>query len=419
MLRILHTADWHLGHALHSLPRDLEHARFLAWLGDTIEEHDVDSLLICGDVFETINPPATALGAFYRFLADARARRPALDIVVIAGNHDSAARLEAAAPLLEAIGVRAIGNVRRFADGSLDADRLCVPLRDANGKVAAMCAAVPFLRAADLRPGEIADDQDELIEGVRDVYARVFDVLRQRRVDDQATIALGHCFMVGTELSVLSERRILGGNQHALPVDIFPGDVSYAALGHLHKAQRVGPREHVRYSGSPIPLSMGEIDYRHQVVVAEFDGPQCTEIRPVTVPRTVEFMRVPKRGFGTIDAVCAELTELAELEPGVTDALRPFLEVRVALEKPEPDLRRRIDEALDGRAPRLVKLTTQRTGHGRSLAEQAPPDRDLGDLEPEAVFRQAYARAHSGDPDTELLDEFAALLEDVRGEDAT
>ena len=100
-MRLLHTADWHLGHSLHRFRRHAEHARFLDWLLDQLEEHAVDALLVAGDVFDTANPPSQALRAWYGFLARARARMPALDIVVIGGNHDSAARLDAPRPLLE------------------------------------------------------------------------------------------------------------------------------------------------------------------------------------------------------------------------------------------------------------------------------------------------------------------------------
>src|SRR5690606_38813120 len=103
----------------------------------------------------------------------------------------------------------------------------------------------------------------------------------------------GHCYMTGTRLSELSERRILGGNQHALPVDLFPDDVAYVALGHLHLAQRVGA-DHVRYAGSPIPLSFGERHYPHQVLLVDLRGERVAGIEPLRVPRSVDLLRVPE-----------------------------------------------------------------------------------------------------------------------------
>ena len=158
-LRLLHTSDWHLGHQLHGLPRTAEHAAFLTWLLAELEQRAADALVIAGDVFETANPPATAQRAWFSFLGQARRRLPQLDIVVIGGNHDSAARLDAPHPILNELGITIVGGLPRNATGALDLDRLVVPLHQANGAIGAWLAAVPFLRPADLpRPlGDAAD----------------------------------------------------------------------------------------------------------------------------------------------------------------------------------------------------------------------------------------------------------------------
>ena len=119
-LRILHTADWHLGHSLHGQSRDYEHGRFLDWLLRTLEQRQADALLIAGDVFDSANPPAAAQAMLYRFLVEAGRRLPGLQMVLVAGNHDSPARLEAPSPILETLNVRMVGAVRRDADGRLD-----------------------------------------------------------------------------------------------------------------------------------------------------------------------------------------------------------------------------------------------------------------------------------------------------------
>jgi exonuclease SbcD len=417
VLRILHTSDWHLGHTLHDLPRDHEHARFLDWLLETLAAEQVDALLVAGDLFDVANPPARAVAAWFRFLAAARERLPRLDIVAIGGNHDSPSRLEAPGPLLRAHGVHIVGGLPRRAgprasrfDSGLDVDRLLVPLRDRRGKVAAQVAAVPYLRPADLPP--VADPAvDALIEGVRAVYTEVLDEARRRRRGrDQAIVALGHCYMVGTRLSRTSERRILGGNQHALPVDIFPDDVAYAALGHLHKAQRVGAREHIRYSGAPIPLALDEARYRNQVCIVDLDGGRCAGVRCVEVPRWVPLVRVPARGPAPLAEVLPLLAALEPLAAGTPEAERPFLEVRVSLPRPEPSLRRDVELALAGKAARLVKLAVSYVGDGRALADGAATG-SLRELDPEQVFLRRYRRDHDGEPDPALLAAFHELLE--------
>jgi exonuclease SbcD len=410
-VRLLHTSDWHLGHSLHDLARIVEHERFLAWLLDLADREAIDAMLVTGDVFDASNPPASAERMWFGFLAELARRRPGIDVVVIGGNHDSAGRLDAPRVLLGGLGVHVVGGLARNDDGSLDLDRLIVPLHDARGRVAALCAAVPFLRPADL-PAPVDDLDDPLVAGVAAVYREVCDAARSRLTGDQALVATGHCYVVGTELSQLSERRILGGNQHALPVEVFPTDVAYGALGHLHKAQRVGGRDHVRYAGSPIPLALGEARYRHQVVVAEIDGAGPATIRTIPVPRTVDILRVPASGAAPLAEVEAML---AALEPARTgdDPERPYLEVAVELAAPAPDLRRRLDAALVGRRPRLVKITACLPGDGAGLADRAPAP-ELKDVDPAEVFARRWQRDHDGEPPAELCAAFHELVEAVR-----
>ncbi|WP_308872952.1 metallophosphoesterase family protein [Thiothrix subterranea] len=117
-MRLLHTSDWHLGQVLHHFERTVEHADFLAWLLNILEQEQVDALLIAGDIFDNANPSAASQRQLYRFLSDARLRIPHLNIVLIAGNHDSAGRLEASDPLLAWFDAVVVGQVSRLPDGS-------------------------------------------------------------------------------------------------------------------------------------------------------------------------------------------------------------------------------------------------------------------------------------------------------------
>lgn len=413
-MRLLHTADWHLGQTLHGVARDHEHARFLDWLLDTLDERVVDALVVAGDVFDGQNPPIPALGLFYRFLARAKARRPGLDIVVVAGNHDSGSRLEAPSPLLKELGVHVVGGLPFGEDGVFAPDRLLFPLHDETGRVAAHCAAVPYLRPADLPPpAESEDGCDPLIEGVRRVYAAAIDAARQRRRPGEALVLTGHCYMRDGALSELSERKILGGNLHALPVDVFPEDAAYVALGHLHRAQAVGGREGVRYSGSPLPLAIDEECYPHQVVLAEIADGRLVGQEALRVPRFVAVHRVPGAGrFAPPEEALAALRAL-ELDDGLPREAWPFVEVSVELAEPRPALREEVAAALAGRPARLVKLAVRLTGHGEALAETAP-QMELADLAPEDVFQRLYRRSHDGDPDPALLAAFQELVTAVQ-----
>jgi exonuclease SbcD len=404
-MRLLHTSDWHLGHQLHEFPRDYEHSAFLDWLLSSLDAEAIDALVVAGDVFDTANPPASAQTAFFDFLARARRARPDLDVVIVGGNHDSASRLDAPAALLRAMGVHVVGGLARREDGALDLDRLVVPLRDASGHVAAFVAAVPFLRPADLPPSEA---EDRLIEGVRRVYAEVLDAARSRRRPGQAIVATGHCYMAGGALSELSERKVLGGNQHALPAAIFPEDVAYVALGHLHLAQCVGGRETVRYSGSPIPLSLTEAGYPHQVRIVEIEGEAATS-RAVPIPRAVDVLRIPDAGHAPLADVLLRLRSLPAAGPTPRERL-PWLEVHVSLPRPEPALRRQIEEAVDRRAARLVRIAVHATGDGAALAD-VHAGADLRELRPEDVFLRRWHQEYAEPPSAEILAAFAELAE--------
>ncbi len=412
-MRLLHTSDWHLGHSLHSVGREAEHDAFLAWLLDTLVAQRIDALLVCGDVFDTANPSAHAQAAWYRFLARARGRLPGLDVVVVGGNHDSAARLDAPNPMLRELGIQVVGGLPRTPAGELDLGRLVLPLTGPDGGVAAWVGAVPFLRAGDLRaaPAGEAEADDPLVEGVRRVYAEVVAEAERRRAPGQPIVLMGHCYASGGRLSALSERKILGGNQHALPVGLFPPAAAYVALGHLHLAQAVGD-DRVRYCGSPLPLALSESPYPHQVCVVELDDANPPRVEAVRVPRTVAILHRPEAGAAPLAEVLPLLAEL----PGAGGAegrdAWPFLEVRVVLEGPAPALRQQVEQALEGKAVRLLKITVEHGGHGKALADLAAA-RDLKDFTPEEVFLQRFRRDHDGDPPPELLALFHELLHQV------
>jgi exonuclease SbcD len=414
MLRLLHTADWHLGHTLHGASREYEHARFLAWLVDTLEAESADALIVAGDVFESANPPASAQRALYQFLAACHARMPQLEVVIIAGNHDSPARLEAPSPILSAFRVHTLGVLPRTADGDVDMDRVAVPLHAANGEIAAWCAAIPYLRPQDL-PIPDGDADDAMIAGVRKIHDKILAGLSRLRGAEQALIATGHCYMVSTRISELSERKVLGGNQHALPADIFSDDLDYVALGHLHLAQTVGDRDRVRYSGSPLPLSVAEAAYHHQVLRVDVEAGASATVEPIAVPRAVEILRLGADRPQNLDDTLKILEDL-DLPTTIADEERPFMEVTVFLDRHEPALRHLVTEALADAAVRLLRIAPSYPEGGSPLADTAP-DFELGDLQPQEVFSRRYEQRHGGDPPAELLEAFFQLVESVHGED--
>lgn len=404
-MKILHTADWHLGHQLHGHDRRFEHDAFLDWLSDTLKAREIDALLVAGDLFDTANPPASAWQQLYRFLARLRAELPHLNMVLIGGNHDSPSKLDAPHELLRAFDLHLVGSISRDSEGKLETDRLLVPLQDREGKIAAWCAAVPFLRSSDLRVESLEEGQDRLIEGVRQVYAEVLTEGRARCGEALPLIAMGHAYLAAGQLSELSERRVLGGNQHALPAELFAG-ADYTALGHLHLAQ--SPAEGVHYSGSPLPLSLAEANYNHQVLEVTFAEGKLTGLERIPVPRAVEMIRLPR---STLDDA---LNAIASLElPACPQEAQPFLEVRLLLPKPEARIRERILAAIADKPVRLARISTQYQGSGEGLAD-GRERRRLDELSPTEVFRLCYQRQFEGEPEAKLVASFEEVLEQVK-----
>lgn len=403
-MRLLHTSDWHLGHTLHDHRRDAEHAAFLDWLVETVRAEAVDALVVTGDVFHTANPPARALRAWYDVLARLRAAAPALDIVVVGGNHDSPARLEAPAPLLDALRIRIVGALPRDPAGWPDAPAMVCPLTDTAGRVCAHLAAVPYLRVADLPPGFANDPAG----GGRAVYARALAAARLDLPEDAALLVTGHCVMQGASLSADSERPVYGGQDAALPADVFE-DAAYVALGHLHRAQAVGGVEHIRYAGSPLPLSLTERTYPHQAVLVTLGGPGVAEIRALPTPRTAAILRLPEDGFEAPEDLLDTLRALPEGAAGHT---APFLDLHVELDGPAPDLRARIEAALADRAVRLARLTIRRQGADAALADAVAVP--LSEMTPQEVFERCFVESHGVSPDARWREAFESLLDEVR-----
>jgi exonuclease SbcD len=400
-VRLLHTSDWHLGHTLKDVTREAEHAAFLAWLLETCAREAPDVLVITGDIFDSGTPPASAERAWFELLAAARRKSPAMDIIAIAGNHDSPARLGAPSAILRELGVHVVGGLPRGPDGALDLDRILIPVAGGRGLV----AAVPFLRPIDVPP-DVADP-------LALIYGEVIEAARQRRTDGQALVVLGHMYVTGADPSVLSERRISIGGQESASLRLFPDDISYVALGHMHRAQRVG-RETIRYAGAPISLSLDEAGYRHQVVVVDFAGAQVSEMRSVDVPQTIEIVRIPKRGTAPLSDVLDAIAALPAALAG-DDRARPYLEIQVALDRPEPRLRTLIETALDGKRPRLVQLQATNTGDGAALGDRVMAQR-LAELDPREVFARLWARSHAEPPSVAVTGAFERLLAEVQGD---
>ena len=402
-MRVIHTSDWHLGQELHGFDRRAEHDSFLDWLADQLIEQKADALIITGDIYDTVNPPIPAQQRLYKFLRRVITESPHLQIVLIGGNHDSAARLELPKHLLDTSRVHLIGGMPRH-NGQPVVGQTLIELRDVAGTPRAVCAAVPYLRPGDLPVAACSE------RPLHALYRQVIEA-GHAMCEGLPLIVTGHLHMNGGAVSELSERRIVIGGEEAVSSDLFPASVSYVALGHLHKPQLVSGQTVIRYAGSPFPMSVAEKDYQHSVVVIDFDATAGITIDLVRTPRPVVFLRVPQVGAAPLDQVEDELRHIEVDDPGLDR--RPFLEVAVRLDGAEPELRTRIEAALEGKPVRLTRIVRQTEGEGGTLADSVEGDTELDALEPAHVFARRHVEEYGVEPSAELTRAFAEVMTSI------
>ncbi|MBT2295784.1 exonuclease SbcCD subunit D C-terminal domain-containing protein [Pseudomonas fluorescens] len=410
-MRLFHTSDWHLGQNLHGQERDFEHACFLDWLLQQLASEKPEVLLIAGDIFDTVNPPVKAQERLYDFIVSAHEQNANLTIVMIAGNHDSGSRIELPAPLMRRLRTHALGRVLWLDDGQLDVERLLLPLPDAKGKVKAWCLALPFLRPAEVTGAQLGDDY---LRGIGQVHEWLIAAANDKRKKGQALIAISHAHMAGGSVSEDSERSLIIGNAEALPASLFGPSISYVALGHLHKPQKVNGEERIRYSGSPIPLSFSEIGYQHQILDITLDGEALVKVEPRLIPRAVNLQRL---GPAPLAEILVQLKDLPDIDLLADVQRQPWLEVRVRLDEPQPDLRHQVETALQGKAVRLVRIAAEYAGNGGSAnADEGAALVELDQLSPQELFSRAWQDSYGNEVDEQTLKDFAVLLQDVQME---
>lgn len=406
-MKILHTADWHIGQLFHEYDRSYEHQRFLDWLVQTLQTEKIDIMLISGDVFDISNPSAASIKMFYTFLNQATKANPDLQIIITAGNHDSASRLEAPKPLLESSNVHIIGLVEKDAEGNIDYEKLLVPIHDAYGNPKIWCLAVPFLRMGDYPT--IPNCANPYTEGVTALYKEAFEYASQKMKNGQSIIAMGHLHTQHAEITDLDkiERQIMGGVE-CIPATAFHPDIKYVALGHIHKAQRIGGKEHIRYSGSPLPLSFSELNYKHQVVVFELDH-EINKLKTIEIPLFVSLQRTPL-SHQPLHEVIAQLENLPKMDS--TPETAPYLEVRVLLEGPEPALRHKVETALVGKKVRLARIDAKHPVSKQKSTEIITPDK-LNQLQPIDVFGKIYQSKYNSGVPSEVMQLFQQVVQEV------
>ena len=343
MIRLIHTADWHLGNTMHDTDRSGEQNAFLQWLKRIVFENSIDALVVSGDVFDVSNPSNEAKKMYYSFLASLL-QTDCRNVIVVGGNHDSGDMLDATKDVFDALNIHVIGKI-----GERSIPDLVFELLGKDGECVALCAAIPYLRESELRkyyeasyeragmevPSGIVWDTDEAKFNDRaygELYQQLLQEIEARKAGrDIPVIVTGHLYAAGLEgrygdiekaVGAADQDREIVTDDGVLQLDvrgklgkvhsnIFPKEFSYVALGHIHYQTRVGGEERIRYSGSPFVMGFEDANIPRCVLQVDLSGSEAEGFAPVVklleVPKTNLYRRIT----GSKEEILRKIEDLA------------------------------------------------------------------------------------------------------------
>ena len=463
MIKILHTADWHIGQIFHGYNRTSEHKHFFQWLLLKLKQEKIDLMLVAGDVFDISNPSGEAQKLYYNFLVQVHTELPKLQVIIIAGNHDSSSKLEAPKELLDTFNTIVVGSVKKVnteknKTSSYNKDNMSVcsqtdeldfnktdnsdsiktnntisssknreiklvdmiiPIHIAHGEDC-ICLALPYIRQGDYPYGL------SYTEGIKELYRRLILKAQELYPSISNIIAMGHFYAAGSEIAKEghSERLSIGGLDCVNLSDFSSTrNLKYMALGHIHKAQRIAQNDNIRYSGSALSMSFSEIHYKHGVNIVSIENGISHTERLIYEP-LVKLIAIPKE-YKPIEDVLKEIQKLPEAmtmdnSNNNTDKINniysenndPFLEVRVLTDGPQLDLSQKIREALETKAVRLCSIKSM---NKYSNNTEFKSDITLKDLQnPQYIANEYWKQKHdNNDMPEDLMEMFLKVSNDV------
>jgi exonuclease SbcD len=401
---VLHTSDWHVGKAVRGRSRAAEHRAVLAEIAGVAEREDVDLVIVAGDLFDTAAPTAESERIVYRALLDlAGGGRP---VVVVAGNHDSAPRLAAVAPLSQASGITVASAIRPPDDGGV--------LEITAGREVAQVALLPFPSQRYVVTADVllAGDAADAHAAYADRVVNILRVLTGGFRADTVNLVSAHLMVMGGTMGG-GERGAHTVFDYWVPATAFPAAAQYVALGHLHRAQQLPGPAPLHYCGSPLQLDFGETANEPAVTVVDVRPGKPAAVRSVPL-RAGSRLRTLRGSLVDVLAAAAELPApapaSAEEVPGDTGAESgPWPDhLRVVLdEAPRAGLADEVRE----RVPAVVEvvLAPRDTADGGRTADPDRLRRTPRDLFSEYLTEHDVA-------DARLLPLFDELVERVTDE---
>ncbi|MCI5635809.1 MAG: exonuclease SbcCD subunit D [Sarcina ventriculi] len=407
-MRILHTADWHLGKSLEKRSRIDEQRKFLDDFIEIAKENDIDLVIIAGDIYDSSNPPAIAEKMFYDTLKKISDNGKRL-ILIIAGNHDNPERLVASAPLAREHGIIMIGTLKTIIDtGNYGRHKIINSGEgfievEINGEKAVILT-VPYL--SEKRLNEVLykdmDSDEERIKSYSDRVFSLFDSLKDNYREDTINLLVSHLYAMGSEEGG-SERSIQLGGSYIVNCECFPKEAQYIALGHVHKPQLVpGTNKKARYSGSPIHYNKKEISYNKKCFVVDVKANEEANVKEVyfKVYKPIEIWKCEN-----FDDALLKCEENKDRECWV------YLEIKVDRYMREDEIKK---------LKELKKDILEITPIIENIHRDDESAISLSEKSFEELFIDFYKKERMGEPDKEIIDLFLNLVyEEENGENET
>lgn len=400
-MKILHTADWHLGHRLHEHSQLEEQTLFLAWIENYISNEKIDLLLISGDIFDTSSPSNQSLTMYYNFLVKLQ-KTSCKNIIITGGNHDSPGTLNAPKELLNALSIKVVGKAtEKIADEVFE-----ININDEK----VLIGAVPYLRDGDIRravAGESFDDlTDKYKKALINHYQEIAIESEKINSSNAPVIAMGHLFATGGSVSD-SEQNIYVGTLGHIGASDFPTYFDYVALGHLHRPQIVGENDKIRYSGSPNILSFSELTYDKKIIVLEISANKISNIDDVIVPNFREFYKLK----GSMDDCIAKFPNIISN----SYQLKPWVEIVLDQDNTiQTDELKIASEAYDFE---ILKITLKNQRKIKGIEELLADATSIKELVPTEVFKlKCEEMDFDLDQNQQVWDAFNEVLQAVKNQ---
>ncbi|MFT5823222.1 MAG: exonuclease SbcD [Crocinitomix sp.] len=400
-MKILHTADWHLGHRLHEQSQLEEQTLFLSWIEAFIVTEKIDVLLISGDVFDTGSPSNQSLEMYYSFLMKL-SRSNCQSIIITGGNHDSAGTLNAPKHILNALSIKVVGKAAENIEDEV------FEININNQKV--IIGAVPYLRDGDIRRAVAGETFDELTEKYKTAlinhYAASAKQCELINTSNAPVIAMGHLFATGGSVSD-SEQNIYVGSLGHIGAEDFPTYFDYIALGHLHRPQIIGSNNKIRYSGSPHILSFSEISYDKKVLVLSVDDNKITAIEEEIIPCFRAFHKI----VGTITECIAAFPTVISNAYGLTPWVELVLDEDNTINTDELKI------AADKYGFEILKIALKQQRKRVGIEELLANTKSIKELLPTEVFKlKCEEMGYDLEEKPAIWDAFNEILQSVKNQ---